>query len=377
MYLKRLIDRQTVSNLSRFSGGLLPPYLYFIHRYFSIFTINAPIPPSIYPLVGNHGACLPNVKCSRPIFSYSRFVHSAQQTGLNVSNFNLNHVVDDSDEDGTMNEFLSRFVWRMRGKLSEAYPDSDKQTIDGMLLIIVEKVVSEMEKGSLGQMLSAGLVIPSQDFSEDLWRTVWEVGNSVVEDMEKERKKEKMKGALHSEEVKEMCRFAADIGIRGDLLRELKFKWAREKVDENEFYESLEWLRKEKNALEKEIAEVKSTGTIAEEAVMDEEKTKVVSLPKRHGKIKHKIYGLDLSDPKWAEVADKIHETGEIIWPQEPKTISGKCKLLTENILSLKEEDDPSPLLAKWVELLQPSRIDWIALLDKLKGQNTNMYLKV
>ncbi|GMQ11642.1 hypothetical protein CsSME_00054190 [Camellia sinensis var. sinensis] len=41
----------------------------------------------------------------------------------------------------------------MRGKLSEVYTDCDKKTIDGMLLIIVWKAVSEMEKGGLNKYL--------------------------------------------------------------------------------------------------------------------------------------------------------------------------------------------------------------------------------
>lgn len=282
-----------------------------------------------------------------------------------------------------MNEFLSRFVWIMRGKLSEAYPESDKKTVDGMLLIIVGKVVSEMEKGGLEQMLGAAAATPSQDFSEDLWRTVWEVSNVVLEDMQKAQKKEKMKTFLQSEEVKEMCRFAGEVGIRGDMLRELRFKWAREKMEESEFYQSLERLREEEEAQEEVNLVSRATGEEgsfiggdAEDSV-GEEKPNVVSLPKRHGKLKYKIYGLDLSDPKWAEVADKIHETGEVIWPQEPKPITGKCKLVTEKILSLQMEDNPSLLLAEWVELLQPSRIDWIALLDRLKERNTGLYFKV
>lgn len=277
-----------------------------------------------------------------------------------------------------MNEFLSRFVWIMRGKLSEVYPDCDKQTIDGMLLVIVGKVASEMEKGGLEQMLGAAAATPSQDFSQDLWRTVWEVSNMVLEDMKKERQKDKMKGFLQSEEVKEMCRFAGEVGLRGDMLRELRFKWAREKMEESEFYGSLEHMRKEEQDQEKENAEGIQAETRGDEAsLVAEEKPKVFTLPKRQGKIKYKIYGLDLSDPKWAEVADKIHESGEVIWPQEPKPISGKCKLVTEKILSLKEEDDPCPLLAEWVELLQPSRVDWVALLDRLKEQNSLLYFKV
>lgn len=280
-----------------------------------------------------------------------------------------------------MNEFLSRFVWIMRGKLSEVYTDCDKKTIDGMLLIIVGKVVSEMEKGLLEQMLGSAVATPSHDdFSEDLWKTVWEISNEVLDDMNKARKKEKMKGFLQSEEVKEMSRFAGEVGIRGEMLRELRYKWAREKMEESEFYANLESLRKEE-AKEGETVdnkfEIMAEEAVGNEFAMDEERAKVISLPKRHGKIRYKIYGLDLSDPKWAEVADKIHETGEVIWPQEPKSISGKCKLVDERILSLKEEEDPSPLLAEWVELLQPNRIDWITLLDRLKEKNSLLYFKV
>lgn len=278
-------------------------------------------------------------------------------------------VNSEEEEDGTMNEFLSRFVWIMRKKVVEAYPDSDKQTIDGMLLIIVSKVVSELEKGGFEQVINSS-PSPSPEFSEDLWRTVWEVSNMVLDDMNKERKKEKMKGFLQSEEVKEMCRFAGEVGVRGDLLRELRFKWAREKMEEHEFYESLERLRKEAQAEEDGKTESKEVDVV-------EEKSKTVTLPKRRGKINYKIYGLDLSDPKWAEMADRIHETGELIWPQEPKPIHAKSKLITERILSLNEGDDPTPLIGEWIETLQPNRVDWTNLLDKLKEQNTPIYLKV
>ncbi|GMH16212.1 hypothetical protein Nepgr_018053 [Nepenthes gracilis] len=280
------------------------------------------------------------------------------------------------ETDYAMNEFLSRFVYIMRGKLNEAYPDCDKPTIDGMLLIIVQKVVDEMEKGSLEHKISEASASPSQDFSEDLWKTVWEVSKTVCEDMEKETRKEKMKKFLQSEEVKVMTRFASEVGIRGDMLRELRFKWARQKMEESDFYENLERVRDKERA--EEEGEVRSeASTNADEAGVPGKKLKVASLPKRHGKIKHKIYGLDLSDPKWAEVADKIHEAEEMVWPQEAKPITGKCRMVTERILSLKEDDDPYQLLAEWVELLQPSKVDWTNLLDKLTEQNIGSYYKV
>lgn len=190
--------------------------------------------------------------------------------------------------------------------------------------------------------------------------------------MEKERKKEKMKGFLQCEEVKEMCRFAGEVGIRGDLLRDLRFKWAREKMEEHDFYEGLERMRKEAAAAD--AAEEKP-----EDSKEIEEKHKVVTLPKRKGKIKYKIYGLDLSDPKWEQVADRIHEAGKVMWPEEAKPITGKCKLVTEKIVALNAEEDDHllTLLAEWVELLQPSRVDWVSLLDMLKQKNPPLYLKV
>ncbi|KZV28866.1 protein NUCLEAR FUSION DEFECTIVE 5, mitochondrial [Dorcoceras hygrometricum] len=311
--------------------------------------------------------------------NYGRHIHTVQQDNFSSS---FSYPDSESENDASMNEFLSRFAWSMRQKVNEVYPASDKETIDGMLLIIIEKVVSEMEKGGLEQMIGVAASTPSPDFSEDLWRTVWEVSNAVLQDMVKEKKKEKMKVFLQSEEVKEMYRFAGEVGVRGDMLRELRFKWAREKMEESEFYQSLERLREEhpqietpeENHLAKENIDRKEGVGYASDVA--EDKPKTVTLPKRHGKIKYKIYGLDLSDPKWVEVADKVQESGKVIWPQEPKQISGKCKLLTERILSLQEDEDPTPLLSEWVGLLQPSRIDWINFLDRLKQQNPRLHFK-
>lgn len=373
MNLRQLVSRQTISNLLRINGRLPSQYYRCVYR--NVVTITDPVShPFRSPDIHGHKPFeSPNCPQRSPCFS--RRIHCTSGTKMSNSGGEPKFLSEESDAaDGTMNEFLSRFVWIMRSKLSEVYPDSDKQTIDGMLLIIVEKVASEVEKGGLDQMLGASAATPSQDFSEDLWKTVWEVSNKVLYDMKKERRKEKMKQFLQCEEVQEMCRFAAEIGIRGDMLRELRFKWAHEKMEESEFHSSLERMRAEARAQEAGEKQVESLDNKASEA---EEKPKVVTLPKRQGKIRYKIYGLDLSDPKWAEVSDKINERGEVIWPQEPKPISGKCKLVTERILSLNEEDDPSPMLAEWVELLQPSRIDWITLLDRIKEKNSSLYFKV
>lgn len=364
MNLKQLLSRQTIKNISGINARFLSSY------------------PSCYGNVTgfvqtpNTNSPFPNKNPNSPksFQFFNRFIHSGRETVFSGLGSNAEEN-EEEEEDVIMNEFLSRFVWIMRGKLNEVYTDCDKKTVDGMLLIIVGKVLSEMEKGGLEQMIGSAAATPSQDFSEDLWKTVWEVSNIVLVDMQKAKKKEKMKKFLQDEKVKEMVRFAGEAGIRGDLLRELRFKWAREEMEESEFYEEIEQLRTEEAEAEKEESETKSAETFEDDFAAGEEKATVVSLPKRSGKMKYKIYGLDLSDPKWAEVADKIHETGE--WPQEPKPISGKCKIVTEKILSLQEDKDPSPLLAEWTELLQPSRVEWIAFLDRLKEQNTQLYFKV
>ncbi|KAL8226650.1 hypothetical protein R6Q57_016482 [Mikania cordata] len=45
--------------------------------------------------------------------------------------------------------------------------------------------------------------------------------------------------------------FAGEIGIQVDMLRELRFKWACEKLEDSEFYESL--ARMHKDAMEREV----------------------------------------------------------------------------------------------------------------------------
>uniref|UniRef100_A0A1J3IIY4 Protein NUCLEAR FUSION DEFECTIVE 5, mitochondrial n=1 Tax=Noccaea caerulescens TaxID=107243 RepID=A0A1J3IIY4_NOCCA len=319
-----------------------------------------------------------NAEIPRPISSFSRHFHCTRESRLSESGASQiddsnDQDEDDEDEDGTTNEFLSRFVWIMRGKVAEAYPDCEKKAIDGMLLLIVEKVVEEIERGGFNKVGSAP-PSPSSDFSDDLWSTIWEVSNTVLKDMDKERKKEKMKLYIQSPEVMEMCRFAGEIGIRGDLLRELRFKWAREKMEDAEFYESLEQQRDLDNSIGADDAEEEEEeGSVAS----DEIQPQSISLPKRKGKFKYKIYGLELSDPKWVETADKIHEAEEDADWREPKPVTGKCKLVMEKLESLQEGDDPSELVAEWAELLEPQRVDWIALLNQLRESNTYAYSKV
>ncbi|VFQ62404.1 unnamed protein product [Cuscuta campestris] len=378
MNLKHFIVRRTLRCVRKLNNSRVPSEQPYFSRNF---TASPPLISSLLsPNPGINGFfCVQLLECPNPFSGFSsRFVHTANEASLTES-----ETQSEDSEDSTTNEFLSRFVWVMRKKLNEMFPDEGKCTIDGMLLIIVEKVASGFRKDGIDQSLGEATDAPDQDFSPELWRTVLEVSNSVLDDMHKATRKEKLKMFLQSEEVKEMYRFAGEIGIRGDLLRELRFKWAREKMEESEFYEELERLREEAAAA-RALEEQKSESAAAEkglggEDVVEESPSspKVVTLPKRHGKVNYKIYGLDLSGTKWAEVADKVHAAEAIISPQELKPIFGKCKLVTEKILSLHLQDDPAPLLAEWVELLQPSRIDWLSLLDKINQQDSHLYFKI
>lgn len=370
MNLKHFLSRQTINKVVNFNGRRIPSWSY---RKVCTSRCIPPL-PALHDTY-NVDSQIINPKTPIAYSVFYRFIHSSQETVSSGAKGveTLSVGAEAEDDDAVMNEFLSRFVWIMRGKLTEVYKDAHKKEIDAMLQIIVEKVVSEMEAGRMDHFIDSAAASVSEDFSEDLWKTVWEVSQVVLDDMKKAKKKEKMKSFLQSEEVKDMTRFAGEIGIRGDLLRELRFKWAREKLEDSEFYESLELMRQEA----KEPEEETQIHEVCENNVEGEDDDQVVSLPRRSGKIKYKIYGLDLSKPKWAEVAEQIQETGGSIWPQEPKPISGKCKIVTEKILSLQVDDDPSPLIAEWKELQQPSRVDWIALLDRLKGHNDQLYFKV
>lgn len=236
-----------------------------------------------------------------------------------------------------MNDFLTRFVWIM--------PGGWKRVVLNICLVLWRL------------------------FSGDLWKTEWEVSNAVLKDIERERK-EKMMGFLQCEEVREMRTFSGEIGIRGDMLREFRFKWACEKMEESGFYERLTRVREEEKAAEEGRNSV----------TRGEEKPKVVTLPMRHGKMKRTRF-MDLIFLILSGLKLLIESMSQksVIGPRNPSQYLGNANWLpvTEKILALKEEDDPSPLIVQWVELRQPSRIDWLTLLDKLKEEKTHLYLKV
>ncbi|KAK9714405.1 hypothetical protein RND81_06G091700 [Saponaria officinalis] len=287
---------------------------------------------------------------------------SSPPLSLSSAAATANAAVEESEDDAAMNEFLSRFVHSMRSKLADSYPNSDKPTIDSMLVIVVDKLVAEMQR-------HGGTSAATDEFgNEVLTKTMWEVSNTVFHEMEREKTKEKLNRYLQSEEVKTMARFASEIGVRGDMLREMRFKWAKEVMEDAEFYAELKQLKES-------AADIEGGGDDGGVSGSPKE-----ALPKRRGKINYKLYGLDMSGEKWREVAEKVHAAEEVVWPLEAKAITGKCKLVTEKIVGLGADEDEGKvleLIKEWVELLQPSKVDWVALLENVKARDYSVYLKI
>ncbi|KAL0925000.1 hypothetical protein M5K25_003302 [Dendrobium thyrsiflorum] len=267
----------------------------------------------------------------------------------------------ETEEDANMNEFLSRFVYSIRGKISEAYPDLPRDTRDSMLLIICQNVIARLDPAA------AASDEPPIDLSEDLWKTILDVSASVNEAMRRDRVRAELRKYLHCDEVKQMCRFAGEVGIRGDFLRELRFKWAREKMEEVDFYRELERMRdqiKKEEDMEKGLIEVS-------------EKPKITALPQRKGKIRYKIYGLDMSDPKWSEVSERLEEAEKQVVPEEARPVVGRSKRVEDRIMDLDpKKDDLKPVFKEFEEALSAKRVDWLALLDRINEHNEDLYFK-
>ncbi|CAN6238616.1 unnamed protein product [Urochloa humidicola] len=257
--------------------------------------------------------------------------------------------------DPFLDEFLARFVAAFRPELAAAFPDYDRAVLDEMLRLVANAVMCRITGADPGP--------DAVEFSDDLWAAVWKVSASVQEAMRRDQVRADLRRYLHCDEVKEMTRFAVDVGIRGSMLRELRFKWAREKLDEVEFYRGLDDMR----------ATAEATANPAPAPV-----PRLTTLPKRKGEVKFTMYGLDMSDPKWAEVAEREAEAEAHFVPQEAKPVEGKAKKAEERLLSIDpRRGDPVPPMEEWKEEHRPKRVDWMALLERVKARNVELYLKV
>jgi hypothetical protein len=113
-------------------------------------------------------------------------------------------------------------------------------------------------------------------------------------------------------------------------------------------------------------------------AVLPPPPARLSALPQRKGEVKFSMYGLDLSDPKWAEVAERTAEAEAHFVPQEAKPVEGKAKKAEEKLLAVEpRKGDPLPAMEEWKEEHLPKRVDWMALLDRVKARNVELYLKV
>ncbi|CAN6232423.1 unnamed protein product [Urochloa humidicola] len=257
--------------------------------------------------------------------------------------------------DPFLDEFLARFMAAFRPELATAFPDYDRAVLDEMLRLVADAVLCRLTGADPGP--------DAAELSDDLWAVVWKVSASVQEAMRRDQVRADLRHYLHCDEVKEMTRFAVDVGIRGSMLRELRFKWAREKLDEVEFYRGLDDMR----------AKAEATANPAPAPV-----PRLTALPKRKGEVKFTMYGLDMSDPKWAEVAERTAEAEAHFVPQEAKPVEGKAKKAEERLLSIDpRRGDPVPPMEEWKEEHRPKRVDWMALLERVKARNVELYLKV
>uniref|UniRef100_A0A0D9YUU7 PROP1-like PPR domain-containing protein n=1 Tax=Oryza glumipatula TaxID=40148 RepID=A0A0D9YUU7_9ORYZ len=258
--------------------------------------------------------------------------------------------------DPLLDEFLARFVAALRPTLAAAFPTHARHVLDEMLRLVAEAVLCRLT----GVEPEEGGAV---ELSDDLWAAVWEVSAAVRDGMQRDRVRAELRGYLHCEEVKEMTRFASDVGIRGEMLRELRFKWAREKLEEVEFYRGLDDMRAQAEAAANPVALPPP---------------RLAALPQRKGGIKFKIHGLDLSDPTWGEVVERAAEAEAHFVPQEAKPIEGKAKKAEEKLMAVDpRKGDPAPAMEEWKEELLPKRADWMALLERLKAHNVELYLKV
>lgn len=257
--------------------------------------------------------------------------------------------------DPVLEEFLARFVTALRPVLAAAFPTHARPVIDEMLRLVAEAVVCRLNGADPGE--------DAVELSDDLWSAVWEVSASVRDAMRRDQVRADLRNYLHCDEVKEMTRFAVDVGIRGAMLRELRFKWAREKLEEVEFYRGLDDMRAQAEAAADPVALPLP---------------RLTALPQRKGEVKFKIHGLDLSDPKWAEVAERAAEAEAHFVPQEAKAVEGKAKKAEERLLAVDpRKGDPAPAVEEWKEELRPKRADWMALLERVKARNVELYVKV
>lgn len=76
---------------------------------------------------------------------------------------------------------------------------------------------------------------------------------------------------------------------------------------------------------------------------------------------------------RWTDVGDNgLDKAKKSLIEALPPKMSGRSKALMKHIICLSEEDDPSELITKWVRIMKPKRVDWLAVLKQMEEQNLN-----
>ncbi|GLJ32894.1 hypothetical protein SUGI_0662490 [Cryptomeria japonica] len=60
-----------------------------------------------------------------------------------------------------------------------------------------------------------------------------------------------------------------------------------------------------------------------------------------------------------------------------PPKMSGRSKAVIKHIICMTGEDDPYPLLMKWVKIMKPKRVDWLAVLKQLNLYDHPLFFKI
>lgn len=60
-----------------------------------------------------------------------------------------------------------------------------------------------------------------------------------------------------------------------------------------------------------------------------------------------------------------------------PPKMSGRSKALMRHIICMTEEDDPYELILKWVKIMKPKRVDWLAILKQMNAYNHPLFFKI
>eukprot|EP00252_Welwitschia_mirabilis_P000848 TRINITY_DN10825_c0_g1_i1.p1 TRINITY_DN10825_c0_g1~~TRINITY_DN10825_c0_g1_i1.p1 ORF type:complete len:716 (-),score=138.44 TRINITY_DN10825_c0_g1_i1:135-2282(-) len=340
-----------------------------------------------YPLSVVYAQPISKPSASAPKFyslnKYRCFSGSAADSSEVISEVTPLKFQNENPEDeealNFVNDFLERFVAIMRTKLSEAYPDASAQVVEQMLVIIVDRIVEEIENGSFLGSKSYDAFVQSRgesDFSADLWKLVWSVSKFVIEEIRKTETKQQIQDYLQSDEMKKITKFAKDVGITGELMKELKMDFAEEKKAEIEFFRHLN-----KMAGEDRLSNLLRMGgqMLKKHKPWSYGEDETGSrLPRRSAKMKFRVYGMDLSHPRWTEIGERLQEAESDIVPEVPVELSGKCNLIMKRILELGEDADPAHLLAQLNEDMSFSRAEWLCVLHHLnESKKKNLVFKV